>query len=221
MFAFQAATFTLPTAFEPTVITDSNCRVLDSSHFATFSEWYKTDNNNGIAQVPGLAVVPMVIQEDDDELDELIELMASLSLPEDDDELEASMNDLVERMAELSTPDSEMDDKDEMEIDLPEMGWMDDKDNNNGVSQAPSLAAVPMVIEEDDDELDELIELMASLSLSEDDDELEASMNDLVERMADLSTPDSEMDDKDEMEIDPPEVDWMEVDCDEMEVDGP
>ncbi|KAL3931517.1 MAG: hypothetical protein SGBAC_011270 [Bacillariaceae sp.] len=135
MFAFQAATFILPTAFESTVVTHSNCDcgVLDSSHFATFSEWYKTDNNNGIAQEHSLVGEPMVIEEDDDELDELIELMASLSLSEDDnimedeDELEASMNDLVERMAELSTPDSEMDDKDEMQLDLPEIVWMDDK----------------------------------------------------------------------------------------------
>ncbi|KAL3930179.1 MAG: hypothetical protein SGBAC_011875, partial [Bacillariaceae sp.] len=81
MFAFQAATFILPPAFESTIVTHSNCDcgVLDSSNFATFSEWYKTDNNNGIAQAPALAAEPMVIEEDDDELDELIEVMASLS----------------------------------------------------------------------------------------------------------------------------------------------
>ncbi|KAL3936989.1 MAG: hypothetical protein SGBAC_007804 [Bacillariaceae sp.] len=100
---------------------------------------------------------------------------------------------------------------------------------------------------EDDDELDQLVALMATLPLSSDDHDNKAdtdiikddddeepieldleiefatSMNDLVELMSHLSTSDSKMDDnaeidcmvddKDkEMELNQPEIDWMQVD---------
>lgn len=132
-----------------------------ASHFATFAEWYKAPAPLAASPPVPAASVPMEI-EDDNELDDLVALMATLSLSSDDDnddsdiimedddeeaieldlglEFATSMNDFVGLMANLSTPDSEMDDKDEMELDLQaEIDSMDDKDEEMAFDQPSEI----------------------------------------------------------------------------------
>jgi len=100
---------------------------------------------------------------------------------------------------------------------------------------APSLALTQQqVVTSSSKSLEEILaeadeaEAVMEQLLAEDDAkraaiEFNTSMNKLAGLVADLSTPGSEMEiDYDEMEIDLPEIDWMEVDIDdEMEIDLP
>mmetsp|Transcript_36426 Transcript_36426/g.88200 ORF Transcript_36426/g.88200 Transcript_36426/m.88200 type:complete len:283 (+) Transcript_36426:298-1146(+) len=99
---------------------------------------------------------------------------------------------------------------------------------------APSLAGTQQQVVTSSKSLEEILaeaeeaERIMEQLLAEDDAkraaiEFNTSMNKLAALTADLSTPGSEMEiDYDEMEIDLPEIDWMEVDLDdEMEIDLP
>ncbi|KAL3937808.1 MAG: hypothetical protein SGBAC_007155 [Bacillariaceae sp.] len=122
--------------------------LFDASHFATFKEWYKTENNGmepssslAIFLAPGdapLASTCTVLahdsddgSDDDDSDDDEVTTMEDEPMEcfDHGNKVEASMMELCGLVNNLPSPESEMDeDKDHMEVDRPEIVWMDDKD---------------------------------------------------------------------------------------------